>query len=393
MGLSSPTPQQLAVESWTMYSIGMAIILLRMYSRKLVLGSWKNFQLEDYIMMLDACIYTILMAAINVSGRTATNLLEPGQLETLTPEDIETRIYGSKIVILLEQAMLITTWLTKACMLLLYHRLSQRLPHRRIIHAIAAYVVLGFIGVELAWFLSCRPFNGYWALPVPDPQCATYQHYSITQATFNISSDLMMLAVGLPLLLKAKVDLRKKALLVGMFGLGVFVVLAAVLNKYFNFSNPLTTVYMLWYIRESSTAIYIANIPLLWPLVRRTFKAGRFAEPGSNSYGTAGQSHKRVTGVGGSASHEMSTRRSRGKAGESVLDRSWVSHSQSAGSEERIVHDGPLEIDKRVSFTIEEGERGEGEGATEAERYGRPPAPGEGEYKASVVSGLPRGMV
>lgn len=40
-------------------------------------------------------------------------------------------------------------------------------------------------------------------------QCATYQHYSITQATFNISSDLMMLGVGIPLLLKAKVPLKK----------------------------------------------------------------------------------------------------------------------------------------------------------------------------------------
>lgn len=56
------------------------------------------------------CVYTILMISINISGRTATNLLLAGELETLTPEDIELRIYGSKIVILLEQSMLILTW-------------------------------------------------------------------------------------------------------------------------------------------------------------------------------------------------------------------------------------------------------------------------------------------
>ena len=42
----------------------------------------------------------------------------------------------------------------------------------------------------------------------------------------------MILAVGIPLLMKAKVDLKKKIVLVGIFSLGLFVVLAAVLNKY-----------------------------------------------------------------------------------------------------------------------------------------------------------------
>lgn len=108
------------------------------------------------------------MVAINVSGAHATNLLMPGELETLTPEDIEGRIYGSKVVILLEQAMLICTWLTKACMLMLYHRLSLRLPQQFAIKCIYIYVIIGFIACEMAWFLNCRPLSGYWALPVPD---------------------------------------------------------------------------------------------------------------------------------------------------------------------------------------------------------------------------------
>jgi len=108
------------------------------------------------------------MAAINVSGSTATNLYGPGEYETFTPEDIKTRIYGSKVVILLEQAMLICTYLTKACMLLLYNRLASRLPHQFAIKLIAGYSLMGFIATEMAWFLNCRPLSGYWALPVPD---------------------------------------------------------------------------------------------------------------------------------------------------------------------------------------------------------------------------------
>jgi len=113
-------------------------------------------------------VYTILLVAINVSGRTATNLLAPGELETLTPDDIETRIYGSKVVIVLEQAMLVCVWTTKACMLMLYNRLCQRLPHQTAIKIIAVYTAVGFVAIETTWLLNCRPLSGYWALPVPD---------------------------------------------------------------------------------------------------------------------------------------------------------------------------------------------------------------------------------
>lgn len=61
------------------------------------------------------------------------------------------------------------------------------------------------------------------------------------QAVFNITSDLMMLAVGLPLILRTKVEIKKyadpseylpptdpfcarKIILVGIFSCGIFVV-------------------------------------------------------------------------------------------------------------------------------------------------------------------------
>ncbi|KAF8247372.1 hypothetical protein K440DRAFT_584731 [Wilcoxina mikolae CBS 423.85] len=381
--LQSPTPHDLRVESWTMYSVGVVFILLRLYSRQLVLGSWKRLQIEDYLMAVDLAVYTILMAAINVSGSTATNLYGPGEYETFTPEDIKVRIYGSKVVILLEQAMLLCTYLTKACMLLLYHRLASRLPHQFAIKLISAYSLMGYIATEMAWFLNCRPLSGYWALPVPDPQCATYTHYVIVQGVFNLSSDLMILAVGIPLLMKAKVDTKKKVILVGIFSLGLFVVLAAVLSKYYNFSNPTTTIYMLWYIRESSTAIYVANVPMLWPLVRRIFRAGTFAgSTGSQGY------HK---GSNGSSGHELSQRMHRGKAKQldSVLD-TEINPSPN-GSQERInkkisMQEGRIEIEQRVSFSVEE-QRPPADGTFDVEKYGNP------RYKAHVSGGVGPGTI
>jgi hypothetical protein len=269
----------------------------------------------------------------NFLGNTATNLYRDGEYEHFTEAEIKRRIYGSKIVILLEQAMLICTYITKGCMLMLYTRLASRLPHQRLIRMITAYSAFGFMGTELTWFLNCRPLSGYWALPVSDPQCATYTRYVIVQAVFNLSSDIMILVVGMPLIMKARVDLKKKIILVGVFGLGIFVVLAAILNKYYNFSNPNTTLYMLWYIREASTAVYVANLPMMWPLFRKCFGVGRFDR--STDYS------KDASGV------EMSRKDRFGKR----MTRLTSQNGAGNGSEE-VISAAHLTIEQRVSFEV-----------------------------------------
>lgn len=121
-------------------------------------------------------------------------------------------------------------------------------------------------------------------------QCATYQHYSITQATFNISSDSAMLAIPIPLLMKTQMRLKKKLLLLCIMSLGVFTIVAAVLNKYFNFASPYTTIYQIWYIREASTGIYVANIMCLWPLLRKLFGLKAFQNSSRRQDGQAKES-------------------------------------------------------------------------------------------------------
>jgi hypothetical protein len=88
---------------------------------------------------------------------------------------------------------------------------------------------------------------------------------------FNVSSDLLMLLIPLPFIVGARVPPLKRLLLVFIFSLGAFVILAAVLNKYYNFTMAHTTVYMVWDIRETSTAVYVANVMCWWPLLRKLF--------------------------------------------------------------------------------------------------------------------------
>lgn len=84
---------------------------------------------------------------------------------------------------------------------------------------------------------------------------------------------------------------------------------------------------MLWYIREASTAVYVSNLPMLWPLFRRVFNLGTFqgSTPKYDSQPLSNLSKKKE-----------------------VL-------TSLAGSEDRIhTQDTALEISQRLSFTVEE---------------------------------------
>ncbi|KAH8432300.1 uncharacterized protein LDX57_009939 [Aspergillus melleus] len=83
-----------------------------------------------------------------------------------------------------------------------------------------------------------------------------------------------MLLIGLPLLLQVRVPLKQKLILVVIFGMGIFVIVAAILNKVYCLVPALISyVYMNWYFREVTVAVLVTNLPLIWSLLRDVFPA------------------------------------------------------------------------------------------------------------------------
>ncbi|KAJ5959027.1 uncharacterized protein N7479_006177 [Penicillium vulpinum] len=284
MGNVSPTPHQLLVEAVIFWSIGAVLYIGRMASRLMANMSIQGISWDDYVMTATFILYTSLLILIQISAKYATNLMDPSEYDEVLsdPEEVRERIFGSKIVIALEQCMLFVTWGVKVCLLILYWRITKNLPSNLYVKILAVYVAFGFVVIMVTYYaVYCRPFSQYWALPVSNLQCATYQNYSITQAVFNISSDAVMFAIPIPLIVRARFPPRRKMLLLCVMSLGLFTIIAAILNKYFNFASPLTTVYQIWYIRESSTAIFVANMMCWWPLLRKLFGVRAFQYQGT----------------------------------------------------------------------------------------------------------------
>jgi hypothetical protein len=83
---------------------------------------------------------------------------------------------------------------------------------------------------------------------------------------------MAILAIGIPILASIRLPMQQKAVLLVIFGMGFFVIVAAILTKVYCLVPALISyVYMNWYFREASVAMYVTNLPTIWPLLRDVF--------------------------------------------------------------------------------------------------------------------------
>jgi hypothetical protein len=225
--------------------------------------------------------YTALIVCSNKYVKVQSNLLPPGfNVDAFSKHDLDRRRYGSKLVVVTEQTQTSVIWACKACLLIMYHRLTRTaLRNENVaIKLLSAYVALGFIVIEVLYFAAwCRPITGYWAIPTTS-QCTALINHRITKAVFNLSSDLIMLVIALQMLIRSLLPLKRKLILCGIFSLGIFVIIASLLNSYYSFKDPYRQTWVSWYVRESSTAILVANLPFTWTILREFFDVGSFDE-------------------------------------------------------------------------------------------------------------------
>lgn len=342
-------------------------------------------------MMFGVLWYTILCVALNeVASGGGSNLMTAEDIRTMTPAIHAERERGSKWVFVSEHSFVLSVWSFKACMLVIYARITEGLKQRKWINYIAIYVALGWVGTELSLFLICRPLSNYWAVPTPNckkstsqlkdsqlthlpDQCSSYQHYEIVQGCLSISADIFMLLVAIPLLIQVRVPMKQKLILILLFGMGIFVIVAAILTKVYCLVPWLISyVYMNWYFREATVAILVTNLPLVWSLLRDVFPALKSwsggSKRGTDRYKTGPWTSKGT----GSRPYEPSSHLRSGEFSMNDFQRSATTTPQKGGpavsdislnpSEEREMSsdDGSaraLRIRQDITVTVQRGSR------------------------------------
>ncbi|KAH8646608.1 hypothetical protein BGZ60DRAFT_346027, partial [Tricladium varicosporioides] len=289
-GPRNPSQMELMGNAITFATIADILFILRMINCIFIV---KIVRMEDYLMMLTMVPYATLLVLINVSAKHDTNLFPMGMRDKImsNPAEVAARIWGSKLVVVLEHMMLLTTWGVKACFLLFIARITERIPrYKRWLRVLTLYIIIGFLALVIVFYFgACRPFKQYWEVPVQNLQCSTYAIYSIVQVCLNITSDFGLILMPMIIVSRMQLTLARKITLLLPFSVGFFTVLAALLSaiygrpklvlhikSYTMRQTQLTTAYQLWYIRESSVSIWVANILCTWPLIQKVLKLRPF---------------------------------------------------------------------------------------------------------------------
>jgi hypothetical protein len=97
---------------------------------------------------------------MNIVLHLDSNLMLPEEISLLTPTSIASRVRGSKMVLIVEQSMIMTICGCKICLLLLYSKLTFGLKQHLAVKAVGCYVNVSLVLMEVLYLgVWCRPFG------------------------------------------------------------------------------------------------------------------------------------------------------------------------------------------------------------------------------------------
>lgn len=118
--------------------------------------------------------------------------------------------------------------LTKCSILAFYLRLSQERVFRILVFIAVAFVAGYSISGVFVIIFSCIPVAGSWDLILaaePTTRCVNRPVGYLTQAAFNIASDIFILILPLPTIWKLQMRLQQKLYIIAIFTCGFLLVL------------------------------------------------------------------------------------------------------------------------------------------------------------------------
>ncbi|PWW79825.1 hypothetical protein C7212DRAFT_157847, partial [Tuber magnatum] len=215
---------------------------------------------------------------------------------------------------------LITLFFVKISILAFYRRLSPALGYQTAIKVVAGAVTVYTIAMVFVNAFECpKDPTLAWAPTFPK-DCNNLVPVYYAQAGFNIFSDVVILVLPLPSLIRLQVSKRKRTALVAIFCVGSIAVVASIarINALYIFQNskdiPYDAIFILiWSQVEINVAIISASAPGILPLAKSiaggstTGKSSGYSHPVSPKNQTCHIALKPFGGTnrGGSATSDV----------------------------------------------------------------------------------------
>lgn len=308
-------PQRNSVtEAYWMCAIGnflcLLFILQRVYVRAVV---QRTFHWEDVSLGV-AYVFSVVLQALIVRG-FARGILGIHSWEM--PID--------KFVLFLEVLYQLPILYNpvqcgaKLALLLLYRRLAPQMWYKITVWFVGFVVVGSSVAILFATIFPCNPVRSAWDLTITNGTCIDRPGLYQATAILGAITDLMVLAVPIPIVVTLQISRKQKIVLVAAFSIGGVTAftsimrLVALINQMGDIDQPWGGgPVLLWIFAETNLSIICGTLPTVRPLLSHI--APRFMGSSSNSNGQyvakSGLSNPNATptfgGTGGNTSRNRS---------------------------------------------------------------------------------------
>ncbi|KAL5628618.1 hypothetical protein BROUX41_002009 [Berkeleyomyces rouxiae] len=160
---------------------------------------------------------------------------------------------------------------TKISIMVLYFRIFPSQKLRRLVWATSIFTILFTVASVLATIFQCQPAKAAWDFLV-EGKCYTFVNFLYANAAVSLATDILVLAMPLPLLWRLTLPVRQRLAICSLFMLGAFACVAAIVRMTFlEEVTGLDVSYrisksIIWSVIEVTVGIICGSVPHLRPL-------------------------------------------------------------------------------------------------------------------------------
>lgn len=294
-------------ECFAEYAIGTCFLLLRLFAR-IRMGGVCSLQLDDAFAVMAIIFFTLQTAIIYLLGVFGNNIGLNAVTAMQVPDSQVPRLeLGSKLAFMNWIWYLCYIWSLKGVLLCLYNKLTQGTRRQHLVWAASAFCAMTWLACMLTHICICTPITRNWQIkPYAGDSCTIRGPNYIVIAVMNVISDIVIILIPIPLLIKLQVPLHRKAVLTAMFSSGVFIMICTILRAYYSLKSLTTlSIALGWANRECFVAAIVVSLPGIKPLFRNTRWIG--SSNRGKQYNYTGPSSSGYNGFGSKSSGNTKT--------------------------------------------------------------------------------------
>ncbi|KAL2042972.1 hypothetical protein N7G274_004030 [Stereocaulon virgatum] len=320
----------------TVWVLAVASLALRVQARRM---SKARLGVDDYLLIVSLVFATALFGdmLLLLHNGFGQHLRSKQQLDSLV-----------KMFLFSDVTWCTTLAFSKCSILLFYWRLFGHVKAVKW----SIYILLGlttcwFVEAFLVMIFGCTPIASFWNFSIKGERCINYVQFTLPNMVINSFTDILILALPLPLIWRLQQTVTQKVLVTLMFLCGGFVCVVSFVRLVILLQTDFSSLDLAWSIADFSMwctveacfAIISASLPLLRPI----YKA-------STSYVSCLYKRSTLSLSQSSKSFDASSRKDTSSAEDATLPmHTFQVYKLNPGQG----HKGPIRIENEISVVYE----------------------------------------